>query len=118
MIYYYSIGENKDDPQAFIFTLKNYYGVEPTRFMKREESSKAICCNPNNGPVFYDGKSCGSDLYIYDNCNNTDKSFILNDGTRGYNCHPKYKMSLFVNTNDPDKANYFKVSDYEVFTHY
>ena len=85
--------------------------------MKREESSKAICCNPNNGPVFYDGKSCGSDIYISDNCNNRYCN-TYNDGTRGYDCHPKYKMSLFVHTNDPDKENTFCVSDYEVFTHY
>ena len=114
----------KDDPQAFIFTLKNYYGVEPTRFMKRKESGYAIGCYPNYGPMFYDGKSSadlyiydnGADLYISDNCNCNKESYTYNDG-RGYDCHPEYKMSLFVNTNDPDKENHFYVSDYEVFTH-
>ena len=98
--------------------MKNYYGVEPTRFMKRKGSSKAIICEPNDGPDFYDGKSCGADLHIDNNCNTNNYNYIRNDGTRGYDCHPKYKMSLFVHTNDPDKENKFIVSDYEVFTHY
>ena len=97
--------------------MKNPYGVEPTRFMKRKGSSKAIGCDPNWGPMFYDGKSCGADLYISNNCNNNHENFILNDGTRGYNCHPEYKSSLFVNTNDSDKSNHFIVSDYEVFAY-
>ena len=86
--------------------------------MKRKGSSKAIGCDPSYGPVFNDGRGHGSDLFIYGNCNTNNNSFFKNDGTRGYDCHPEYKMSLFVHTNDPDKDNYFKVSDYEVFTHY
>ena len=85
--------------------------------MKRKESKYAIRCRPDCGPLFYDGRGRGSDLEIADNCNNNN-SYINNDGTRGYDCHPEYKMSLFVHTNDPDKGNNFKVSDYEVFTHY
>ena len=86
--------------------------------MKRKESNKAILCNPYSGPAFYDDESCGADLYISNNCNNNNSNYIKNDGTRGYKCHPKYKMSLFVNSNDPDKQNNFYVSDYEVFTRY
>ena len=97
--------------------MKNPYGVEPTRFMKRKGSNKAIRCSPNCGPMFYDGKSVGADLYISNNCNNNNNSYINNDGTRGYDCHPEYKMSLFVHTNDPDKKNQFYVSDYEVFAY-
>ncbi len=106
----------KDDPQAFIFTLKNPHGVEPTRFMKRKGSKYAIECNPNFGPLF-----CGYygyDLSISNNCNSNNESYTYNNGTEGYECHPEYKMSLFVNTNDPDKSNHFIVSDYEVFTQY
>ena len=84
--------------------------------MKRKGSSKAIGCDPNEGPVFCDGKS-GADLYISNNCNNNNNSFTNNDGTYGYDCHPEYKMSLFVHTNDPDKSNHFIVSDYEVFAY-
>ena len=84
--------------------------------MKRKESGYAIGCDPNWGPTFYDGKSCGTDLYISDNCNSNNRSYTYNDG-RGYDCHPVYKNSLFVNTNDSDKQNHFIVSDYEVFAY-
>ena len=104
----------KDDPQAFIFTLKNYYGVEPTRFMKRKESNKAILCDPSYGPLFY--ANC-SGLIISDNCNSNNRNYTYNDSRGGYEYHPVYKSSLFVHTNDPDKENHFYVSDYEVFTH-
>ena len=97
--------------------MKNPHGVEPTRYMKRKESKYAIYCDPDHGPVFYDGKDRGADLSISDHCNNNNYNSIFNDGTGGYDCHPVYKMSLFVNTNDPDKRNNFIVSDYEVFTH-
>ncbi len=80
--------------------------------MKRKESEYAIECRLNCGPIFY-GKCY--DLFISDNCNNKD-SYTNNDG-RGYDCHPEYKSSLFVNTNDPDKPNKFYVYDYEVFAY-
>ena len=86
--------------------------------MKRKESKYAIRCSPGYSPTFYDGRGRGCDLHISDNCNTNNYSYITNDGTRGYDCHPEYKMSLFVHTNDPDECNSFKVSDYEVFTHY
>ena len=45
------------------------------------------------------------------------KCSIKNNGTYGYDCNPKYKCSLFVNTNKPDNTNRFSVLDYEVYTH-
>ena len=93
--------------------MKNPHGVEPTRFMKRKESGYAIECNLNRGPIFY-GKCY--DLFISDNCNCNNRSYTYNDG-RGYDCHPVYKNSLFVNTNDSDKQNHFIVSDYDVFAY-
>ena len=41
----------KDDDKAFIFTLKNPYGVEPTRFMKRKGIEYAIECCDDKGPT-------------------------------------------------------------------
>lgn len=41
----------------------------------------------------------------------------MNDGIHGYECHPEYKFSLFVNTAGPNKENLFSVLDYEVYTH-
>ena len=92
--------------------MKNPHGVEPTRFMKRKESNNAIYCNYSYGPMFGN-----SDIYISENCNSSNNSSIYNDGTKGYECHPQYKKSLFVNTAGPDNLNPFSVLDYEVFTH-
>ena len=100
----------KDDDKAFIFTLKNPHGVEPTRFMKRIESEYAIRCDSYCGPVFGD-----CDIYVRNNCNKENSCYINNDCTNGYECHHEYKCSLFVNTAGPDERNKFRVLDYEVF---
>ena len=92
--------------------MKNAHGVEPTRYMKRKESKCAIKCRKDDGPIFYD------DIMIRDNCNRNNSCIIKNNGTYGYDCNPKYKCSLFVNTNKPDNGNTFYVLDYEVYTHY
>ncbi len=89
--------------------MKNAHGVEPTRYMKRKESDKAIRCRQDCGPIF------GNDIHIGDHCNKEYYCFIENDGTNAYECHPEYKFSLFVNTAGTDKVNPFKVLDYEVF---
>ena len=80
--------------------------------MKRQASKYAICCFPNGGPCFYDGTIRGYDIGISYNCKVCS---IRNDGTRGYECHPIHKASLFVNTDGPNSQNNFKVSEYEVF---
>ena len=87
--------------------MKNPHGVEPTRFMKRKESRYAIISIPYFGPSF-----------MVDICINgtaLSSSFIQNDGKGGYECHPEYKSSLFVNTAGSDKKNDFSVLDYEVY---
>ena len=91
--------------------MKNAHGVEPTRFMKREESEYAIRCIPDCGPVF--GYDC--DICICNNCN--EKGGWTNYGYGSYECKNSLKKSLFVNTAGPDQQNNFKVSDYEVFTY-
>ena len=83
--------------------MKNPHGVEPTRFMKRKESDYAIKCDSNYSPMF------SGDIYIHDHCRIEDSCFIYNDGTKGYECHPEYKCSLFVN------SMCFSVWDYEVY---
>ena len=95
--------------------MRNPHGVEPTQFMKRKKSSSAIHCFHCYGPVFCD--NYGYDIYIINNCNRADSCFIGNDGINSYECHPKYKKSLFVNTAGPDGNNSFSVLDYEVYTH-
>ena len=84
--------------------MKNAHGIEPTRYKKREDNEYAIKCNPDYGPIFGD-----NDIFIRNNCNKRDSCFIDNDGTHGYECHPQYKKSLFVNN------IIFSVLDYEVF---
>ncbi len=93
--------------------MKNPHGVEPTRYMKREGSRCAIRCAPFYGPVFGD-----SDICIDINCNKEKSCFIDNNDTHGYECHPEYKSSLFVNTAGSEEKNRFSVLDYEVYTHY
>ena len=99
----------KYDSKAFIFTLKNAHGVEPTRFMKRKGSDCAIVCDSHCGPIF------GKDIFINYKLNEKNICCIDKNGTNYYECHPKYKSSLFVNTAGPDERNDFTVLDYEVF---
>ena len=93
--------------------MKNPHGVEPTRYMKREESEHAIKCDSGDGPTFGE-----SDIYIDFLCYYKENCIINNDGTKGYECHPEYRSSLFVNTAGSDEENKFAVLDYEVYTSY
>ena len=90
--------------------MKNPHGVEPTRFMKKEDSQYAIECHPYYGPRFGN-----PDISIYHNCTEENSCYIHNDGTKAYECDPEYQSSLFVGTAGPDETNYFSVLDYEVF---
>ncbi len=113
---FYIIG-NKDDDKAFIFTLKNSHGVEPTQFMKKEEKKQAICCYPDYGPLFGSAFTSLIDIYINDKHNEKSWCFTNNNGSNSFECHTAYKASLFVNTAGPNERNYFTLLDYEVFTH-
>ena len=55
-----------------------------------------------------------SDIEIPMFINYFDKCYILNDGTN-FECHPEYKSSLFVNTNEPEYPNNFTILDFEVY---
>ena len=105
----------KPDDKAFIFTLKNPHGVKPTRFMKRKDSDLTIACWPMMGPVFGADTIDGSDITLLGVDNKQLIGFVTNDGTKGFECHPKYKASLFVNTAGINERNYFFLGDYEVF---
>ena len=102
----------KDDDKAFIFTLKNRHGKEPSKFMKKKDNKYAIYCDPSYGPRF----GSGTDIGINSNCNNDNGGWTCY-GYGSYECSSPLKCSLFVNTAGPDEKNYFKVSDYEVFTY-
>ncbi len=89
--------------------MKNPHGIEPTRFMKREESRYAIICVPYDGPIF------GDDIILFDHFFEENSCYIQNNGEGAYECHPEHKSSLFVNTDEPDEYNFFSVLDYEVY---
>ena len=103
----------KDDSKAFIFTLKNPYGVKPTRFMKKKESYQAIQCLSKYGPIFGNDHP---DIYIADNCNEENSCFINNSYNLQYGYHSIYRSSLFVNTDGRNLPNRFTVLDYEVYS--
>ena len=92
--------------------MKNLHGIEPSKFMKKNDGKRAIYCGPSYGPIF----GSGTDIGICDNCNR-DKGGWTNYGNGSYECSSLLKRSLFVSTAKPDECNYFKVSDYEVFTY-
>lgn len=113
--YVNALDELKRDPEAFIFTLKNPHNIPPTRYNRREGSKYAIDCNLDTGPVFRDGTFPGSDIHICDNCDSPMSCSTENDGTRGYECDPTFKKSLFVNSSGAEEINMFSVFEYEVY---
>ena len=80
--------------------------------MKKKDSTDAIGCRPDYGPIF---GYVVYDIGICDNCNKQRGWTYY--GVGSYECSSPLKSSLFVNTAGPDETNYFKVSDYEVFTY-
>ena len=92
--------------------MKNVHGVSPTRYMKKDDSNEAIQCLSNRGPLF---GNYSPDIYIGDKCNEDNSCYVNPPYYFQYECHPKYKSSLYVNTNKPDNSNFFSVLDYEVY---
>ena len=78
--------------------------------MKREDSDRAINCNPRTGPIF------GRDIGIRDNCNKNGGWTCYGNSDSSYECNNSLKQSLFVNTAGPNEENDFSVLDYEVFS--
>ena len=81
--------------------------------MKREDSDRAINCDPDYGPLF--GSGC--DIGIHDNCNENGGWTCYGNSDSSYECNNSLKQSLFVNTAGPNEKNDFSVLDYEVYTH-
>ena len=93
--------------------MKNRHRIEPSKFLKKKDNKYAIDCIPNCGPIF----GFGNDIGIHDNCNKNGGWTDYGNSDSSYECNSDLKKSLFVNTAGPDEKNYFKVSDYEVFTY-
>ena len=81
---------------------------------KKKETKEDIDWLPNCAPLF---GNYTPDIYIGDKCNEDNSCWINYPSCFQYECHPEYKSSLYVNTNRPDKTNYFSVLDYEVYTY-
>ena len=94
--------------------MKNPYGVEPTRYMKKNGNNSVIYCTPNFGPQFGNGSP---DIGIADNCNDEHSCAITKSSLLQYEYHSDYRSSLYVNSGGPDNTNWFTVLDYEVYTH-
>ena len=99
-----------NDEKAFIFTLKNPHGIEPTRFKKKKTSKHAFFNDEHFGPIFGE-----KEIVISDECNKENSCEININEDSAYECHPEYKSSLFVNTNGPNEPNKFTVYDMEIY---
>ncbi|KAK8807081.1 hypothetical protein WA158_003840 [Blastocystis sp. Blastoise] len=117
---YSSVGwinqESKDfyfirDPQAFLFTLNNPHDVPPTQFKYHGRFDKPLKYDRFAGPCFHGG------IYILDECNQDNFSFIECDKLdMTYEQHPEYGVSIFVDTAQDQKDNFFKVDELEIYT--
>ena len=93
--------------------MKNRHDIEPSKFLKKKDNNRAIGCDPRCGPIF----GYGCDIGIKNNCNDKGGWTSYGNSRSSYECKNSLKSSLFVDTAGPDQTNYFKVSDYEVFTY-
>ena len=93
--------------------MKNSHGVEPTRFIKKNQSTAGIQCIPTSGPIF--GNYLYYDIYIDDDCQKEKRCKSDNNLSSGFECHPEYQSSLFIKTKNTIIKNYFTILDYEVF---
>ncbi|KAK8814423.1 hypothetical protein WA158_008285 [Blastocystis sp. Blastoise] len=96
--------------KEFLFTLSNEHGIPPTQYnYTNTNKSNAILCYSSYGPTF--GRN--NDIFISDDCHNNANSWCSAETYAEMN-NPK-KSSLFVNTNNYNTRNKFKVEDYEVW---
>ncbi|KAK8797083.1 hypothetical protein WA158_004293 [Blastocystis sp. Blastoise] len=96
--------------KEFIFTISNEHNIPPTKYeYTSSDRSCGIYCNAGAGPCF--GNL--SDITIFTS-NKNDVSAKCS-ATHYGEVNTNQKSSLFVNTNKPNKANEFKVYDYEVW---
>ncbi|KAK8813358.1 hypothetical protein WA158_002950 [Blastocystis sp. Blastoise] len=103
----------KSYSKKFLFTLSNEHGIPPTQYEYIDHDKNCgIFCGSLYGPSF--GGGC--DICIYDQCHTNTKSYC-NAHSYSEKNTPQ-KSSLFVNTNDEDSINNFKIEDYEVWGRY
>ncbi|KAK8810488.1 hypothetical protein WA158_007063 [Blastocystis sp. Blastoise] len=106
----YRPGSSKSFSKEFLFTLSNEHGIPPTKYdYINSDRSYAIFCTSSNGPKF----GGGYDIKISDQCYSNTDSYC---NAHSYSeVNTPQKSSLFVNTNNANSRNDFKVEDYEVW---
>ena len=81
--------------------------------MDSKDYEQFIYCDFDDGPVF--GNHYGSAIHISFQCTKEKGCWIDFCKKNGYEYHPEYRSSLFVNTAGSYYTNYFSVADYEVY---
>ncbi|KAK8809875.1 hypothetical protein WA158_000818 [Blastocystis sp. Blastoise] len=93
--------------KEFLFTLSNEHNIPPTQYdYTNSDRNYGIYCNSSYGPFFNDICIC------YERYQNMT-SYC--SASRYSEVNTPQKSSLFVNTDDANSINYFKVQDYEVW---
>ena len=98
------------DEDAFLFTLKNPFDMEPMK-LSCLCPSKATFNHPSYGPLF----GFGNDIAISSECNKEKGGWINCPGTKGYENPTGKGSSLFVNPGGPLEGNFFRVDEIEVY---
>ena len=94
------------DPNCFIFTLKNTFGIKPNKF-KIKEVNNSIYDYYNKGPTF----GSGHDIYIYDNFLNSNSHSI--NFPKSFEDNKGIGKSIFIGDNN---SSNFTLKELEVFT--
>ncbi|KAK8789877.1 hypothetical protein WA158_006657 [Blastocystis sp. Blastoise] len=96
--------------KEFLFALSNEHNIPPTKYdYVGSEEKYGIESVLWGGPIF--GRV--GDIGISDECHNDKESFC--DAEYYDVVNTPQKSSLFVNTDDANRSNYFIVEDYEVW---
>ena len=78
------------------------------------ENTGTINYDPKYGPQFGNNTP---DICIADNCTKENSCWITKLSNMQYECHPKYKSSLYMKFNKTNKLNSFLVSYNKEYTH-
>ena len=107
-----SLGNYKQAPNSFLFSLTNIYGTNPTKFqLKNNNDSYAIYDYSHYGPTF----GGGHDLYISNDFNNNNDTY----SQFPYSYEDSIGKGKSIFTGDSNNNNQkFKIKEIEVFKLY
>ncbi len=108
----YILSFEKDDPNAFIFSLINKEN-KPLKMSLCDEEDGGIRCNNSVGPVF-GGNEGHSDLVI--NLDKSNKNTYSYSHLGHYYEHPDYEFESDEAENFLAGSKQFQVSEIEVYT--